>query len=103
MYLNIQQMLLLLPKPSHLVLVSVPCSRPGTGPGTEKIQSTTYAGTLNTFGRNEIEVTPNFIGTFSHCVFSNTIQNLLLLTRIIMEHCGALFAKDKAKATLNCH
>jgi len=42
----------------------------------EKIQSTTDAGSLNTFGRNEIEAAPNFIGTSSHCVFSNTIQNL---------------------------
>jgi hypothetical protein len=31
---------------------------PGTGPSTEKIQSTTDAGSLNTFGRNEIEVAP---------------------------------------------
>ena len=42
----------------------------------EKIQSTSDAGSLNTFGRNEIEAAPNFIGTSSHCVFSNTIQNL---------------------------
>jgi hypothetical protein len=42
----------------------------------EKIQSTTDAGSLNTFGRNEIEVAVYFIGTSSHCVFSNTIQNL---------------------------
>jgi hypothetical protein len=41
----------------------------------EKIQSTIDAGSLNTFGRNEIEVAPIFIGTSSHCVFSNTIQN----------------------------
>src|SRR5215831_7100471 len=33
-------------------------SPPGTGPGTEKIQSTTDAGSLNTIGRNEIEVAP---------------------------------------------
>src|SRR6516225_8983500 len=37
-----------------LVLISVPCSPPGT----DKIQSTTDAGSLNTFGRNEIEVAP---------------------------------------------
>src|SRR5262249_21742887 len=42
----------------------------------EKIQSTTDAGSLNTFGRNEIEVAAYFIGTSSHCVFSKTIQNL---------------------------
>ena len=42
----------------------------------EKIQSTADAGSLNTFGRNEIEVAPIFIGTSCHCVFSNTIQNL---------------------------
>src|SRR5215831_16258490 len=42
----------------------------------EKIQSTTDAGSLNTFGRNEIEVAPIFIGTSSHCVFSNSIQNV---------------------------
>jgi hypothetical protein len=42
----------------------------------EKIQSTTDAGSLNTFGRNEIEVDAYLIGTSSHCVFSNTIQNL---------------------------
>ena len=39
-------------------MISVPCSPPGTGPGTEKIQSTTDAGSLNTFGRNETEVAP---------------------------------------------
>src|SRR5215471_632067 len=42
----------------------------------EKIQSTTDAGSLNTFGRKEIEFCAYFIGTSLHCVFSNSIQNL---------------------------
>ena len=40
------------------------------------------------------------MGTSSDCVFSNTIQNLLLLTRIIMEHSGALFDMSDAERTL---
>jgi hypothetical protein len=47
----------------------------------EKNQSITDAGSLNTFGRNEIEVDAYFIGTSSHCVFSNTIQNFLFRTK----------------------
>src|SRR5215475_9562068 len=44
--------------------------------GGQKIQSTTDAGSLNTLGRNENRSCAYFIGTSSHCVFSNTIQNL---------------------------
>ena len=43
----------------------------------ENIPSTTDVASLNAFGRNEIEVCAYFIGTSSHCVFSNTIQNEL--------------------------
>src|SRR5215471_17182777 len=44
--------------------------------GGQKIQSTTDAGSLNTLGRNENRSCAYFISTSSHCVFSNTIQNL---------------------------
>jgi hypothetical protein len=66
-----------------------------------KIQSTTDAGSLNTFGRNEIESCAYFIGTSSHCVFSNTIQNAVFRTRFHTRRGSGInrHADDDARVT----
>jgi len=64
----------------------------------EKIQSTTDAGSLNAFGRNEIENCAYFIGTSSHCVFSNTIRNLSCRVES-----GMIELKSTFTLRLKCH